>query len=285
VDWIAVQQFMSVGEQRAHMSAGTTVAFVARSAVRTEVLRAVAAEPRSGDALVAALDSSKSGVYKSINELAERELICLSDGDGSAWEVTGAGRLVADELDCHRWVETLLGHREYWLTHDVSVLPERFRRRLPELRNADLLRNPENDPRYLERYWVERMPAYEKLWVGSRVFHEAYGGAMDDQAQPGEGTRLITHAPLVDERPAAVAESIEARPDEVDQRVCEIPCSFMLTEELFTLSLPFPDGQYDQDSVLIGEDEAALRFGEEFFALYWERGTPIRSYLTEPDDI
>lgn len=263
------------------MSGDTTVAFVARSDARTAVLRAVAAQSRPGEALVATLELSKSGVYKSINELAERELVRQVDGEGSAWELTGAGRLVVDELDRHRRVETLLGHREYWLSHDVSVLPEQFRRRLPELRNAELLRNPEDDPRYLERYWVDRMPGYEQLWVGSRIVHGAYGEAMDDQARPEEGTRLITHAPLIDRRSAAVAEYLETRPEEVDQRVCEIPCSFMLTEALFTLSLPFPDGQYDQDSVLVGEDEAALRFGEDFFTFYWERATPIRAYLAE----
>ena len=293
-----------------------TAAFVARSGARSAVLRAVAAEGRPGEELVSTLDLSKSGVYKAINELAERDLIAQ---DGTAWTATALGRLVVDELDRHRRLDALLDHGEYWLTHDLSVLPDRFRRRMPELGAVDVMRNPDNDPRYLERYWTEQMPGYEQLWVGSRIFHWEYGEAMDEQARaeastgkairsgeagqpdgardrtghrgdetdergrPEGATRLLSHAPLVEENPEGVAEYLERRPDAVRQRVCELPCSFMLTEELFTLSLPFPDGRYDQDAVLVGEDEAARQFGTDFFTYYWERATPMRSYLSDLD--
>jgi len=260
----------------------STVAYVARSDARRAVLRALAAEPRRGDGLVSALELSKSGVYKAINELRDRRLLEQEEGD--VWEPTALGRLVTDELDRHRWLEGLFANREYWLTHDVSALPGRFRRRLPELRNADLLSTPDNDPRYLERYWAERMPEYDRLWVGSRIFHGTYGDAMDDQADASGATRLISHAPLVDQRPASVAAYEEQRPADVDTRVCELPCSFMLTDELFTLSLPLPDGRYDQDTVLVGEDEAALRFGADLFGFYWEQATPFGTYLDGLDD-
>jgi predicted transcriptional regulator len=260
----------------------STVVYVARSDARRTVLRALAAEPRRGDGLVSALELSKSGVYKAINELRDRRLLAQKEGD--VWDLTALGRLVTDELDRQRWLEGLFANREYWLTHDVSTLPGRFRRRLPELRNADLLSNPDNDPRYLERYWAERMPEYDRLWVGSRVFHSTYGDAMDDQAAASGATRLIVHAPLVDQRSAAVAAHEERRPAAVDTRVCELPCSFMLTEDLFTLSLPLPDGGYDQDTVLVGGDEAALRFGADLFGFYWERAAPVGAYLAEIAD-
>lgn len=296
------------------MAEGATVAYVARSDVRLTVLRAVAEHERSGSDLVSALPFSRSGVYKALDELRAHDLVRQTSGDErdepgndsetgdngeNGWQVTGCGRLVVDELERHDWLESLLEEREYWLNHDVSVFPGRFRRRLPELRNVTLLRNPDSDPRYLERYWVERMSTYDRLWVGSRIFHGAYGDAMDaqarpdettddqarfdettdDQARPDEATRLITHAPLVDQRPEAIRTHLETRPDDVDQRVCDIPCSFMLTEELFTLSLPLHDGRYDQDSVLIGRDDAALRFGRDFFDFYWAQATPMREYL------
>ncbi|PSQ33840.1 hypothetical protein BRD08_11285 [Halobacteriales archaeon SW_10_66_29] len=225
-----------------------TAAFVARSGARSAVLRAVAAEGRPGEELVSTLDLSKSGVYKAINELAERDLIAQN---GTAWTATALGRLVVDELDRHRRLDALLDHGEYWLTHDLSVLPDRFRRRMPELGAVDVMRNPDNDPRYLERYWTEQMPGYEQLWVGSRIFHWEYGEAMDEQARaeastgkairsgeagqpdgardrtghrgdetdergrPEGATRLLSHAPLVEENPEGVAEYLERRPDAV----------------------------------------------------------------------
>lgn len=265
------------------MGERSTVAYVARSAVRAGVVCALADGPATAEELLAELSVSRSGVYKALGELAERDLVTQSGDD--LWAMTGPGRLVADELDRHEWVESLLEHRDYWLNHDLSGLPDRFRRRLPALRNAELLRNPANRPRYLEGYWLDRMPEADRLWVGSRVVHEPYADAMDEQAAPDSETRLIVHGPLLErflEREAIDYETFAANvPDPVEARVADLPCSFMLTEEVFTLSLPDHDGEYDQDSVLVGRDDAALRFGEEFVSVYWERASSIEAYLAE----
>lgn len=255
----------------------TTVAFVSRSAVRRAVLLAVEAEPRSAGELVASLPMSRSGVYKALDELSDRDLLDRSDGD--VWHPTGPGLLVADELDRHRWVEDLLSHSDYWLEHDLSVLPERFRRRLPALRNAEVLRNPDDRPRYLERRWTETMPDTDRLWVGSRIFHGPYADAMDEQAETGFETRLISDVSLIERNRDGFRATLDRRPDAVRQRVHDIPCSFMLTDDVFTLSLPLHDGSYDDETVLVGEDDPALQFGEEFVAHYWERATPLETYL------
>ncbi|MEF8782346.1 MAG: transcriptional regulator FilR1 domain-containing protein [Haloarculaceae archaeon] len=277
-----VSHYMLVAHEPAGMGERTTVAYVARSAVRADVLRALASEPQTARTLVATLSISRSGAYKALRELAECDLVAQPDGE--EWQVTGPGRLVADELERHGWVDALLGDREYWLSHDLSGLPGRFRRQLPSLRNAELLRNPANYPRYLEGYWLERMPEAERLWVGSRVVHEPYADAMAEQADADVETRLVVHGPLLEqflEREgidhATFSENI---PDTVEARVCDLPCSFMLTEDLFTLSLPDHEGEYDPDSVLVGRDDAALRFGEDFATFYWERATSVEAYLT-----
>jgi len=261
------------------MAEETTVAFVARSEVRTAVLRALVPDPRSAAALIDTLAISRSGVYKALNSLANRDLVAHTE-DGT-WRVTGAGRLVADELRRHDWVASLLADRDYWRTHDLSGLPDRFRRRLPELRSAELLENPDGRPRYLEQRWMEVMPEADRLWVGSRIAHGRYAEAMDEQATSGLETRLVTDPPLVEEYRPGYRSYVRDRPDAVAERVCGLPCSFMLTEELFTLSLPLLDGRYDQDTVLVGEDEPALRFGEDFVTYYWERATPVETYLDE----
>jgi len=262
------------------MDGGSPVPFVARSEVRRDVLSALATEARSAPALVAALPISKSGVYKALDELADRGLVTET---GDEWQVTAAGRLVADELERHDRLDALLADREYWLNHDFSGFPDRFRRQLASLADVEVLRNPGSDPRYLERYWVDRMPDADRLWVGSRVIHRRYADAMDDQALDSGDTRLITHAPLFkrfversDLDPEALTRN---RPDAIEYRVCDIPCSFMLTEDLFTLSFPTHDGEYDQDSVLVCRGETALRFGRDLFSYYWDRAESVAAYF------
>ena len=268
------------------MTHESVVQFVCRSGARVTVLEALAADSRSAGELVSSLSLSRSGVYKALDELSDRDLVRCSGEDGSRgndWRLTGPGLLVVDQLERHERVETLLADREYWLNHDISGLPDRFRRRLPAFRNADVLRNPDNDPRYLERYWTERMPDADRLWVGSRVIHGSYADAMDEQTGADVETRLIHHAPVLEqflEQYGIDDETFASdRPDLMEERVCHVPCSFMLTEDLFTLSFPLYSGEYDQDSVLVGRDTAALRFGKGFFTFYWEQATPVERYL------
>jgi predicted transcriptional regulator len=183
------------------MTHESLVEFVSRSEVRTTVLRALAADPRPARDLVADLSLSRSGIYDALDELSDRDLVGhgrQNPGDDSR-QLTTPGRLVVDQLDRHEWVETLLGDREYWVNHDVSGLPERFRRRLLVFHEAELLRNPDNDPRYLERYWVERMPEANRLLIGSRVIHGPYADATTDQASPETQTRLVHHAPVLEQ--------------------------------------------------------------------------------------
>jgi len=264
------------------MDEESLVTYVGRSEVRRRVLGVLANGARSGSGLVADLPLSKSGVYKALDELSDCGLVTTGDGKR---ELTAAGRLVADQLERNDRLEALLADREYWLNHDISELPARFRRRLPELADVEILRNPENEPHYLERFWVDRMTDADRLWVGSRVINYTYAEAMDDQAMASGDARLITHEPVLEQfierydiDPADFGVS---RPDTIDFRVCDIPCSFMLTEELFTLSFPTHAGEYDSDSVLVCRGETALRFGRDFFSYYWERSEPQSSYLAE----
>lgn len=263
------------------------VKFVTRSDIRTAVLRALATGSRPAQDLVSDLPLSRSGIYNGLDELSDCDLVgrARQNSGDDDWYLTSAGQLVVDQLNRQEWVETLLGDREYWLNHDISGLPERFRRRLPVLHDADLLRNPDNDPRYLERYWVNRMPEATQLWIGSRVIHGPYADATTDQTAPDTETRLIHHIPVLEQYfeqySTDPAEFVASRPDSLNERVWHLPCSFMLTEELFTLSFPLSDGTYDQDSVLVGRDEATLRFGDDFFRFYWEQATPLKKYLDQ----
>lgn len=268
------------------MASESLVRFVTRSEVRCTLLLALAAGPETGPALVADLSVSKSGVYKALGELSDRRLVSRPEDGGSRggdWRLTDPGRLVVDLLERQERLERLLADREYWLRHDVSELPDRFRRRLPALGDANLRRNPPNEPRYLEQEWVERISDADRLWVGNRVVHEPYAEATNEQVGPDAETRIVHHGPVLErfrERYSiSPAEFANGRPDAVEERVCDIPCSFMLTDDLFTLSLPLHDGEYDPDTVLVGRDEAALRFGEDLFAFYWEQATPVEAYL------
>lgn len=260
------------------MTTSSLVAFVTRSTVRRQVVETLAKAPSAAETLVADLSVSRSGVYKALDELEERDLV---SEDENVWIITSLGRLVADEVERHVALDELTADREYWLSHDVTVLPRQLRTGLTVLRDADVLRNRPDDPRYLERWGVELLRDADQLAVGSTILHDEYANAMDQQVEFGSQTRLVTDRSLVDDDPYRYQRLSQQRPDGVDERVCNLPCSFTLTDDVFTLSLPLMDGRYDRETELVADSQDAFAFGERFVDYYWKRATPLDQYIRD----
>jgi len=255
------------------MDTESLVTYVGRSELRTAVLRAIERDPRTTGALHAALDVSQSGVYKTLDELADRGLV----REGDEWVLTARGRLVADELDRARSLDALLDD-EFWEAHDVSVLPRRFRQRLAGVGTWDLYRNPARNPQLLERWAVELFREADWVCVGAQVYYPRFANTVDTLADRG----VLDAEVLVDER--LVVESVERYDGTgstagVDERVRPLDFSYAVTESLVALSLPSSDGVSDLDAVLVGAGDAAVDLGRDLHEYYWEGADPVEERL------
>ena len=265
------------------MESESLVTYVARSELRSTVLRAIERVPRPTRALHDDLDVSQSGVYKTLDELTERGLVREADTGAQQWVLTARGRIVADELTRQGSLDDLLDD-EFWESHDVSVMPRRFRRRLASVGEWDLYRNPARNPQLLERWAVELFREADWILVGAQVYYPRFANVVDKLA----GRGVIDAETIVDER--LVSESVERYagtgsatvadpPTGVDERVCSLDFSFAVTESVFALSLPTQDGISDLDVVLVGSGEAAVELGRDVHDYYWDRADPVEERL------
>ena len=101
------------------MSTKSIVGYVLSSSVRSDVLTAAVAEPRSIDGLIESIDASESAVYNAVADLERRGLVRKVDDE---WDATGSGQLVSDLLEQQGNLCQLLSD-DYWRDHDVSSLP------------------------------------------------------------------------------------------------------------------------------------------------------------------
>ena len=269
------------------MESESLVTYVARSALRSTVLRAIERVPRSTRALHDDLDVSQSGVYKTLDELTDRGLVREAEDDGEGevgeWVLTARGRIVADELARQRALDDLLDD-EFWESHDVSVMPRRFRRRLAGVGEWELYHNPARNPQLLERWAVELFREADWILVGAQVYYPRFAKVVDRLA----GRGVIDAGTIVDERlvsgsveryAGAGSSTVADPPTGVDERVCSLDFSFAVTESVFALSLPTRDGVSDLDTVLVGSGEAAVELGRDVHDYYWERADPVEERL------
>lgn len=257
------------------MSGGRSIVeYVVGSSVRSDVLRAVACDSRSTDALLAHLGASESAVYGAINELERRGVIYESGND---WEPTGSGQLVAVLLAQHERTEELLSEDDnYWRGHDASVLPGRFRRELADLGGGRVVRATETDPHRVVRTIVQEIEAAERTSIVAPIYQDEYARGLPDDGD----TRLILSEAVVDDAQADRIESGIEPPTDVPIRVLDVSFALALTEDCVMLSLPDREGSYDARSEVIAEHDRALDWGRRLYEHCWERAVPVETYLT-----
>lgn len=247
------------------------------STVRTDVLVTLAGDQRPTRRVIESVDASESAVYNALDGLEHKGLIRSVD---DAYEVTGSGQVVADHLEHQTALSRLLGE-PYWETHDASVLPERFRLRLPELSDAEVFRAGDTEPHAIIREICSRIedsgPAVDVI---SPIYQPEYSDVMPDD----ESARLLLDVTMVTERIERVGDPEEASEfDRTAIRIMDIDVALAVTDDHLMLSLPTLDGQYDSRTEVFATDDSALAWGADLFDHYWERGQTEKAFLADRD--
>lgn len=240
---------------------------VLSSAVRADVLRAVADGTRTTNDLLAAVDASSSATYNAIGRLEDAGLLAPGE-DG--WQVTGTGRLVADCVILQQRLSRLLEDAgEYFAAHDTSVLPVEYRFRLSDLAGGRVLRATETEPQRVVREVTELLEDASRARTVTPIYVESFVST----APYEEGTRMVLTREVLD-------TMLEGAPEgggdvDVEVRLADAGFSMAVTESTLLLSLPTLDGRYDPQTEFVAEHDRALRWGERLFDAIWEEAEPV----------
>jgi predicted transcriptional regulator len=246
------------------------VRWVNESTVRSAVLSRVADEQTTTALLIEGIEASESAVYAALKDLGRRDLIAEREEE---WTVTGRGQLVTDLIDQQRATEQLFADDpEYWRSHDVSVLPARFRQRLGELTGGDVIRRTDTDPRRVIREVSNRIADADHTQILAPIYTDEYATAMPDSEQ----SRLLLSQQVVEEAlEETVTNPAAEEPDETEIRIGEAPVGLTVVPDAVMVSFPTLDGSYDPGSEILVETDAAREWGSHLFEYYWERAMPV----------
>lgn len=249
------------------------VEFVCGSRARREVLGALAAEPRSRQAVVGEAEASESAVYDAMSRLADRGY--LYEREDGRWALTGTGRAVADLLDRVGTVESAVtGTDPYFDEHDLGVVPAPERRELHRLDGCSVVDSPETDPFRAARTVQRALLDADRVSVLAPVYDDRFAEALVE-GEPSSA-RLVLSPEILDLTPETADGADQRRfADLVDVRVAETAFAMSVTESGVYLSLPYLDGTYDPGTELVAESDSAAAWGESVFERFWERATPV----------
>lgn len=248
--------------------------FVLSSSVRVDILSMLAASSENTRGLIDRLDASQSSVYTAVSDLEERRV--LFEGE-DGWQLTGRGRLVLDIIEQWQSTETLLQtDPEYWDTHRTDVLPAKFRRRLPELGDYEVVRSEPPTVRAHARKVVSLLESTESCDTAVPIHVPEY-----DEAYPNSpDSRLIFPPSVIDQyrEEAEQAGRDDLRPqDRVPYRVRDMKFGFTAADEFMVIALP-PYGEKMVESVLTSTEQSAIRWASELFDYIWADAEPLEAY-------
>ncbi|WP_136591252.1 helix-turn-helix transcriptional regulator [Salinigranum halophilum] len=243
--------------------------FVTASSIREDIVRLLAKQQQPTPKLIEKLDACRSGVYKELSNLRQRG--ALTEGE-DGWQLTACGQLVTDTIARRQATEEFIGRDiEYWQHHDLDLLPDRFRRRLPCIGEYEVVRGemPAVD-RHISEF-VSRIEASE----GPDVLTPIFVRGLNDTIPDSPDTRVLVTSEVRDRLLGTEPKRKQAF---LKAQVRVVQAEFGLGRTAESLCLVFPtraDGEWQ--ATLISETDAAAQWGEELFESLWVNAEPVNS--------
>jgi len=257
------------------MNGNSVYHFVLSSSVRVDIVSRLATARTPTDELIDSLDASKSAVYTALGDLERRGVVTEPD---DAWRLTGLGRLLADRIEGWKSVEGLLAQdRDYWENHQTELLPERFRHRLPELGEYDVIRSDPPDVRAHSRAIISRLESAESCRTALPIYVPEYKDAFpnhpDSQAilPPNVMEQLQTETERTDRERAR-------RNPAITNRVSEVDFGILIGDSFMMLGLP-PQDEESMETLVTSTEDTAIQWATELFEELWRAAEPLDSYL------
>jgi len=252
------------------MNSRSVCQFVTASSVREDIVRLLSKGRQPTTKLIEELDACRSGVYKELSNLEQQGALTeASDG----WELTACGQLVTDTIARRQATEEFLARdSEYWCHHSLDLLPDRFRQRLPDIGEYEVVRGgmPAVNEHVTEL--VSRVEASDDCVIVTPVFFRGLEDAIPDSPE----TRVLVTEAVLDR--LLETDGSGGGPPLSKARIRALPAEFGLCCTGNSLCLVFPDQGGEWSSTLISETDAAVQWGTDLFESLWSEAEGVDRY-------
>jgi predicted transcriptional regulator len=225
--------------------------FELASESRLNILRALKTENLKMQEIARRLDLTTTETFRQLERLGAAAFV-QRQPDG-AYALTHYGKL---ELHLSSSMDFVLKNKQYFMAHDIWLLPQQFVNRIGELAGATL-----------------KMGLIESTFKSSQMIGEAqrYMWAISPEPLPQPLEVVSKHIPkgvnyrILSPQPPARFPNLENR------TLCDSPAILAHTEKEAALCFRFSDGRVDYAGY-VGSDEAFLNWVRDLFLYYWEKG-------------
>ena len=269
--------------------------FVLTSSVRTEIVLRVAERPLSTDVLLSELTASDSAIYDALGTLRDRGLLTQSD---EGWEPTAHGSLVADSVSAWQSSEAFLEtNPRFWKNHRITVIPARFRRRLPEIGEYEIVRDTPQDPNRSEDVAISILESADACELTTPYYSRRHQESIPTTPE----TRLLVTPGVID---VSFQRYKDGHREELNNlapatiRLTDCQFASVVTDDTLKFELPTVSSRTidrsavpgstdaveresvaDTTALFVSETEAAVEWGRDLFEMLWADSDPLEPYV------
>jgi len=239
-----------------------------RSEIRTNILLSLLRENKTLAELKAEVAIRDTTILHALKDLEALKLTVKSD---RAYCLTNIGIIEALILeDFSSAADVLESFRDFWLLHDITVIPPHFLRRIADLHDSILIRADSLKLTKVHENFLNILLNSTRIKGISPIFHPEFIHVFNQLLSKGATVELILTSQVF-EKITAVAESelIEKYLAEEKLKIFlideELRLALTVTNNVLSLGLFNLDREYDYNIDLTSSSREALRWGEDLF--------------------
>ena len=249
--------------------------FIATSAVRAKMLMNLLEKPKTSTILKDELGVGASTVIHAARDL-EKHGYLVEKADG--YHLTTIGKITTYKLiELIKTLRTLRKSQEFWLTHAVEGVPEKFLREMYKLWNHEILRASVRNVFKTLSVYLELSKKAKKFWGVSPIFVSAFVTLVKKLAARNAEVKLVLTKEVFEEVKKSHKDVLQEVMPKIEIWIIEEEpkVAFTVTDSFLSLGLFGEDGVYDPTYDIISREKEAIEWGRELFEYYKSRARKV----------
>ena len=255
-----------------------TLRLAACSELRRGILVSLREGKKALSELRTELEISSTTAIHALREL-EKDNFVFQD-EHRDYALTKIGEVIALKLsDFINVIDVLKKHEDFWLTHDLSGIPEQLLEKIGCLKDSTLFEDTAIDIFKVHTSFINLLAGAKKLRGVSSIFVPEYPLLFEELILKKKAdVELILTKEVLEKIDKEILKKIFTDKSSKFKLYItkeDAKAAFTVTDFFFSLGLFHVDGTYDYNRDFVSYDKKAIEWGNELFEWYRKRAKKV----------
>ncbi len=256
-----------------------TLRLVACSDLRSGILISLKEGKKPLSELRDGLKISSTTAIHALRELEKGNLVFQDEAKD--YTLTNIGKIAALKLlDALEAIDVLDKYADFWLTHDISHIPEHFLEKIGELKESSLMEAPVTDVLKILTDFVELLKNSKEIRGVTSMFIPEFGSLIKELTIDKHiDVEIVITKEILDGIDKKVLKEVfndKSSKLKLYLMQDDVKAAFTVTESLLSFGLFHFDGTYDWSKDIIDTTEEGIRWGLDLFEWYRQQSEEFR---------